>query len=93
MRTVPDFAAGRIAAQRYFARWSEMAKQGMKPVVISRATHPQQWAAWLAYYRSHGLSVSVDLMLDHRPEKTVPCLDPADFEPVMHIEPDRRVKD
>lgn len=92
MQTRPDFAASRAAGQRYFARWKQLADAGQKPVVISRAANPDQWAAWLTYYRAHGLFASVDIMLDGRVEATVPCLDPADFEPRVVIA-DRRVKD
>jgi hypothetical protein len=89
----PDFSAQRAAGQRYFNRWKELAAYGQRPVVISRREQPQQWSAWLAYFRSHGLLASVDIMNDGRHEATVPCLDPADFEPRTFIEPDRRVKD
>jgi hypothetical protein len=89
-----DFAANRKAGEAYQRRWQEMRAQGVKPFILSRSLHPEQWRAWRAYYRAHGLWASLDLMEDGSPEKSVPCLDPADFERQVFIEVvDRRVKD
>jgi hypothetical protein len=87
-----DFTASRAASGRYFERCKELRAHGAEMFILSRISHPQQWAAWKTYYRAHGLFASADLMEDGRIEKPVPCLDPADFE---HREPvvDRRVKD
>lgn len=89
----PDFNAQRAAGHAFYQRWKELQQHGTHPFVLSRSAHPKQWQAWAAYYRAHGLWAMLDLMNDGRQEKTVPCLDPADFEPLMFVEHDRRVKD
>jgi hypothetical protein len=90
-----DFARQRAAGERYYQLWKALQQRGVMPVVVSKAGHPALWWAWRDYYRSHGLWAILSIMDDGRTEKTVPTLDPADFEPVMFIEagPDRRVKD
>jgi hypothetical protein len=88
----PDFNAQRMAGQRYYDRWKALQADGVRPFVLSRSAHPQQWQAWRAFYRARGLWAMLEIMDDGRPEKTVPTLDPADFEPA-EVQPDRRVKD
>lgn len=92
MLSKPDFTATRIAGNRYFARWNEMRAQGVKPFILSRSAQPNEWQAWKSFYRARGLWALVDMMEDGRSDKCVPCLDPADFEPIMFVD-DRRVKD
>lgn len=88
----PDFNAQRAAGVAFYERWKALQQTGHKPFVLSRLAHRQHWQAWRAYYRAHGLWAMLDIMDDGRVEKTVPCLDPADFEPHVMVE-DRRVKD
>jgi hypothetical protein len=90
-----DFAKQRAAGERYYQLWKALQQQGVKPAVISKRTQPMLWQAWRTYYREHGLWPILQLMDDGRDEKTVPTMDPRDFEPVMFIErgPDPRVKD
>lgn len=90
-----DFAAQKAAGERYYQRWKALQQRGVKPAIVSKVEHPTLWRAWKDYYRRNGLWPILQLMDDGRVEKTVPTLDPADFEPVMFIEagPDRRVKD
>lgn len=90
--TRTDFNAQRAAGNAFYERWKALQANGVKPFVLSRLAHPQQWQAWRSFYRAHGLWAAHDLMEDGRNEKTVPCLDPADFEPTP-VQPDRRVKD
>ena len=90
-----DFAKQKAAGERYYQLWKALQQRGIMPVVVTKAQHPTLWQAWRDYYRRTGLWPILQLMDDGRVEKTVPTLDPADFEPVMFIEaaPDRRIKD
>lgn len=90
-----DFAKQRAAGERYYQIWKALQQRGVKPAVVSKREHPALWRAWQDYYRAKGLWPILQLMNDGRDEKTVPTLDPRDFEPVMFIEvgPDPRVKD
>lgn len=96
-RSFPDFHAQRAASLLYQARWKQLRADGQLPVVINRRANPNEWNAWRAYFRAHNLVVQLDLM-DDKPDKTVPCLHPADFNPsyaatYAAFVPDRRVKD
>jgi hypothetical protein len=90
-----DFAKQKAAGERYYQRWKALQQQGVMPVVVSKRSQPVLWRAWQDYYRAHGLWPILQLMDDGRDEKTVPTLDPADFEPLVFVEvaPDPRVKD
>lgn len=88
-----SFQGQREAGQRYNDRWKAMVAEGRKPVVISRFGQAVLWGKWRTYYRQQGLHAIVDLMDDGRIEKTVPCLDPFDFDVPAEVGPDRRVKD
>lgn len=87
-----DFTQQRSAARAFRERFDQLRAQGVKPLVLTKRDHPEQWRAWEAYYRAKGLLASVDLMHDGRVEITVPCLNPHDFE-LPEAAPDRRVKD
>jgi hypothetical protein len=91
-RTPHDFGAQRAAASHFAERWKAMAAQGVRPIVINKRDHPEQWRAWVAAHRAAGRLASVDLMQDGRSEMTVPCLNPADFD-LPEVKPDRRVRD
>lgn len=72
------------AARRYAERCRVLREIGHKPMILSKRTHPDQWAKWKAYYRDKGLLASLDLMNDGRNEMTVMTLDPFTFD---HPEP------
>jgi hypothetical protein len=92
-----DFKAQSEAGKRYYARWKALQANGgeMIGVTVNRLAHPEQWQAWRKYYKAHGLWAMLELMDDGRVAKTMPTLDPLDFEPLMFVEvsPDNRVKD
>lgn len=63
----------------YAARIADLRAQGGSLVVINKREHPQQWQAWLAYFRAKGLATLVDLM-ENSYERTVPTWWPHDLD-------------
>lgn len=59
-------------------------KNGSIPV-ISKASHPQQWRDWYAYYDFRRLLGSQDMMRVKDARKTVPTLSPFDFDAEFHL--------
>lgn len=85
-RSIEALDRERTAHRVYSSRWADLRAQGAKAVVIDRRGHPEQWAAWLAYFQSKGLAMLVDMM-ENGHERTVPTMWPHDFDldvtPVM----------
>jgi sirohydrochlorin ferrochelatase len=83
-------AGERNRAAAYGRRWAALRAQGVEQVVIT----PQSpsWPLWEAYYAQKGLPWHLERMQERR-QACVPCLSPVDFEEVLDVAPDRRVKD
>jgi hypothetical protein len=82
-----DFAQQRQAARDYRRKCLDYGTaHNLKPdkfPVLAKKDNPAEWLEWRAYYRSHGLAASLELMSGeprHR-DKTVPALSPFDFDP------------
>ena len=88
------FMTSPSAAARYFDKMRQLQQAGAQLAVVTAKGHPEQWAAWISYYRARSLWGMLELMQDRPNGWTVPTLDPADFEvAVAEIKPDRRTKE